>query len=874
MKYLFSLVLVCYLSLSAFGQVFNTDSITSNFEKQLGMYPQEKIFIHTDKSNYLSGEKIWFRTHLVEARSHQPALISQYVYVELINPLDSVVLRKKIRNEEGIYSGAVSIPEDISEGSYFLRAYTQFMQNAGTDYLALKNVYIASPQAAEMGINTTFEYESDKSVQIKFQFFDHKGDQLFIPEEILLTVGNGKQVTLKENKEGEIKHKFNFSSKEQKTVMLLEVTNENRLYQKYIHVPRAEQTYDLSFFPEGGYLIEGIANTIAFKALYSNGMSANVTGEVFDQENNSIASFKTAHEGMGSFNLTPMSGKSYYAVCKSEKGETARFQIPTSKFNQYGLKVQASKERLSIAVQSKNNQHQPNDTLYILAHTRGIVSLAGQWDWESDVFTIPNNSLVPGVLQILLLNKDLQPLSERLVFINDREKQLQAHISYDKDKASYNSREQVINTIHLTDNQNNPLKGNFSVAVTDNNVVEVDSNTNALVALLLTSDLKGYINNPAYYFGDSRLAAYSLDLLMLTQGWRRYDVPKIIQSDWVTPTKFIEIASEISGVVKSLILGRPMKEIEVTIMSSDGDFLNTTQTDSIGRFYFYPDFPENTQFLVNTISSKKLSRAELIVNTQEYPSPFGMPAVLDPFYPNWLSYIEKADRQYINENGMRMVLLDELVVKGKRQPIKKSKYYSSADRTVTESQINEMSTSSMQSLLMQAGVYVSGDEITLRAGSGKPLLVVNDIPMDIEQLHMITPVEVAQIDILRSGPNTAMFGQRGANGVIAIHTKSGLTNFSIPPFNMAMLSPLGYSAPVEFYAPKYDNPQAQANSTQDLRTTIHWQPSVQTNDSGMATFSFYAADVESETTYSVIIEGVTDSGQVIHQKETISVLSN
>ena len=874
MKHFFFLSFVCCLSTLAFGQRLDTDSIASSFDMQMSIFPQEKIFIHTDKSYYLSGERIWFRTHLVEARTHQPALISKYVYVELINPLDSVVVRKKIRNEDNIYSGAISIPEDIAEGSYFLRAYTQFMQNAGTDYFELKNVYIASPQAIEVGINTTFEYESDKNGQINFHFFDPKEKQIFIPERVQLTIESGKQITLKENKDGEIKYKFNFPSKELKTVMLLEVLNENRLYQKYTHIPRAKQTYDLSFFPEGGYLVEGIANNVAFKALYSNGMPANIAGEIFDQENNSVSSFKTIHEGMGSFNLIPMKGKTYYAICKSEEGEESRFQIPTDKFSQYGLKVQPLKDRLSIAVQSNSEQTQPNDTLYLLAHTRGIVSLTRQWDWENEVLSIPNDLLEPGVLQILLLNKDLQPLGERLVFIDDHKKQRQAHITNSYNKSSYNSRELVISTIHLTDNQTNPLKGNFSVAVTDNKEIEVDSCTNSLITLLLTSDLKGYINNPAYYFSNNRLAAYSLDLLMLTQGWRRYDVPKIIQNDWTKPTNFIEISSEISGVVKSLILGKLMKEIDVTMMANNGEFLNTTQTDSAGCFYFYTDFPDSTRFIVNTISSKKLLRAELMVNEQKYPSPIGIPATLDPISPNWLSYIEKADKQYINENGMRMIFLDELVVRGERKPLKKSKYYSTADRTLTEDQIKTMSSSSMHALLMQAGAYVTGNEITLRPGGGTPLLVINDYPMDMDQINMITTSEVAQIDILTSGTNTSMFGPRGMNGIIAIHTKSGRTSFSPPPFHIAMISPLGYSAPVEFYAPKYDNPQTQASTTPDLRTTIHWQPSVQTDDNGTATFSFYTADAEGETSYSVIIEGITEDGKIIHQKETISVSSH
>lgn len=92
---------MCLLSgMAVFAQgkpFLSVDSIAGNFYRQRMTYPQEKIHLHMDKSHYVSGEKIWFRIYLVDAFSHLPETASRYVYVELINPVDSVVSRIKIR---------------------------------------------------------------------------------------------------------------------------------------------------------------------------------------------------------------------------------------------------------------------------------------------------------------------------------------------------------------------------------------------------------------------------------------------------------------------------------------------------------------------------------------------------------------------------------------------------------------------------------------------------------------------------------------------------------------------------------------------------------------------------------------------------------
>jgi TonB-dependent SusC/RagA subfamily outer membrane receptor len=145
--------------------------------------------------------------------------------------------------------------------------------------------------------------------------------------------------------------------------------------------------------------------------------------------------------------------------------------------------------------------------------------------------------------------------------------------------------------------------------------------------------------------------------------------------------------------------------------------------------------------------------------------------------------------------------------------------------------------------------------------------MVDGLTMDISNLDMINVFDVAQVDVLKNASNTAMFGSQGANGVIVIFTKEGKVNFRPKPFHIKTILPLGYQQPVEFYAPKYDTPESAEYKNPDLRTTIHWEPDLRTDSTGVATLSFYTADAE--TSYSVIIEGIAADGKLIRHEGKI-----
>ena len=776
--------------ISSYGQDNVPDRLESLFQNQLTIFPQEKIHLHTDKPYYISGEKIWFRAYVADAATHVPHSVSRYVYVELINPLDSVVVRVKIRPEEEAYFGHIPIPDKAPEGNYTLRAYTAFMRNMDEDYFFIKTIHIGDTKAGAIDTPT----------------------ESFFPD------------------------------------------------------------FDVSFYPEGGSLMLGTACRIAFKATNSKGQATEVSGAIYNQNNIQVNTFESDRLGMGRFSFIAQKGETYYALCANDKGKSKRFDLPAALDHGYALSVDPYKEHFYVSLLRPAECTQ-NEELYLLAHVRGIVYYAGLWDNVKNLAVIPKEMFPSGVLHLILFNAMLQPVSERLVFIKNDD---QAQVISQADATHFMPRSLVKNRVTITHADGLPLAGSFSVAVTSDREVQPDSTSNILTQLLLTSDLRGNIEHPAFYFLDTPESALALDRLMLTQGWRRYHIEGLGRGDFIRPTWPLEIGPEISGTVKSLLLGRPVRDAEVDAVSLIRTYSNSTQTDKDGRFYLaVGELPDSTEFIVSAVPKTGMTGMDLTLDKETFPERSVVVAPPADVAPSrFVQYAQKVELQYLIEGDSQATLLPEAVVTAERPPPHRtSRLYNSSSYTMTEERLEKFYTADIYQMIARLpGVLVAGKTISIPREVGttnpNPLVLVNDMPVDIASLDVINVHDVAQIDLL-VGPATAIFGMVGGSGVIAIFTKDGtnVREIASQSFHIKTIMPLGYQQPIEFYAPKYPT-DAQRNSLKpDLRTTIHWEPVVQTDDSGAASFEFYTAD--DETSYTVVIEGLAYDGTIIRKEEKL-----
>lgn len=879
------LIFAAINSFAAFAQTTDEMLIWNEMEEnlicQIQMCPKEKIYLQTDKLLYANGENVFFKAYVVHETILTPSFLNNFIYVELINPLNVVVSRQKIKARNNSFYGQIKINDLLPEGEYQLRVYNGLMFGADDIDFYRKKIKIVNSLSSQIISSVHFE-QSKSKITANVNIHDINNIPVNI-DNVKVQINNDLQNEFN-LKGGNTKIDFTLPEKEKTRILLLEFDYNNETYQKYFTIPTyPEYDFDLAFFPEGGHLISGIMNQIGFKALNKNGLGENIEFYIIDeQENVVMQNIKSLHRGMGSFYFEPDANTTYTAIAKSDLGTEKRFQLPQAKADFLGLAARWSGDNLRIRILNFNAM-QTTEPLYLLMHCRGQFLFKKQIDKNNHTFIISKNEIPSGVSQILLLNKHFECLSERLIFNTNNHDFADVNVTFEK--SEYNVRELVKANIALYDIDKKPLQdGDFSISVTADTVVDLDSTTTIYSSLLLSSDLRGYIENPAYYFDKKNKNAHlALDILMLTQGWRKYDIPNAINGKFEQSQGFIEQGQEISGKVQSLFRKRPLENSEVSIISTDLLYANQTRTDSLGHFYFEGlDFPNGSNFVVQAFSSRNSDRVELIAYEDTFPS-------ISISYPT-IQQIDKpnlhANWQYANRNGIKSVQLKDVVVTAEKTDKDANIYSRYATNSFSEEFIKNSDATCIHELLRRIpGIRIDGNKVIIRGqtsiyGHSYATIMIDGVliyktdsseeesNLDFD-LDIIQMPNVARVDVFKAG-DAAIFGSASANGVISIITKKGdFVPDAKTEFNVKRTYPLGYQQPIEFYSPKYEHREEKESAEPDLRTTIYWNPTILTDESGKANINFYTADYNSSYTY--IIEGITADGKIIYSKGKINV---
>lgn len=295
--------------------------------------------------------------------------------------------------------------------------------------------------------------------------------------------------------------------------------------------------FAVTFHPEGGYLVPGRSCRVAFKALTDAGRSTAVEAVLRDDRGTTLDTVRTRRAGMGSFRMVPEAGRTYHAVCRTPSGAEKRFDLPVP--NAAACVLQLEERDGFIAVNVLTAGSLPA-RLRLVVHCRGNRCYDGGWE---PGLLFRSSDLPAGVVQWLLLDAAGNALSERLLFNEGTEG---VHVSLRAENPSPRRRERADFSVRLTDSAGNPLRGEFSVSVTDRNAVPDPVSGDIRTTLLLTSDLRGYVECPGSYFrSDDPEARAALDELMLTQGWRRYDVPALLRGEYAEPEYALEAGQQL-----------------------------------------------------------------------------------------------------------------------------------------------------------------------------------------------------------------------------------------------------------------------------------------------------------------------------------------
>lgn len=649
----------------------------------------------------------------------------------------------------------------------------------------------------------------------------------------------------------------------------------------------------LYLLPEGGNLVENLNSKVAYKITLPNQLPMQqISLQVTDNENNLIYSGTPLIDGMGYFNLKPLKEKTY-KVKFTFNGITYTRNLPAADSTGLVMEVNNSNPNKIFLLLNTNNSTELN-TVRVIAHMNGVAVYAQNYDLAGGNTggAIDKKNLPNGILTITCFSENMQPLGERLVYINKYS--LNEPVF---EMQSLNIHSKAKNNFTLS---NLPDSASLSISITDADKPETAfTNHNITSYFLLGSELKGYVHNPWSYFrkkDSSSIAA--VDLVMLTNGWRRFKTMDIVKGKMPLINYYPETGIAITGNIKDQfrkklntggVINAIIKTEDSTTIYADARFSDT----------------DNGQFIISGLDFKKKARVYLKETTEHK----GLSTAIEihPVFIDTLSIINQlkitlfktAQDSVRSSAPEKMALkfdykkrspneLTEIIVTGKvkskeqqlteeysTEQFRDSEYTYAVDSTIAYASIWQFLEANVPGIIVSSPIdptvnfrrYTglrdasTGADQTfaedMNSGKSSISFYLNEVMVPMESISDLLPKDVAMIKVNRN-PN---IGLNAPNGSIFVYTRKGVGRTNAG-FNKIMIT--GYNTSKEFFNPVYESNESKA--TADYRTTLYWNPELKIINQ-QAVISFYNNDVTKR--FRVVVSGYDKDGFPIYFERVI-----
>ena len=630
--------------------------------------------------------------------------------------------------------------------------------------------------------------------------------------------------------------------------------------------------YDLQLFPEGGNLVKGIRNKVAFRAIGENGKGIKFKGTVINQQNDTVAHFEPQKFGIGSFDFIPTDGNQYRVLLNDTQKRWFTYTMQAIQEQGYVMQVKDSTALfLQVIVAARNLQGEVS----LLAHSKSVPKFAEKSTLKDGktVFLVNKNNLGDGITSITLFDNNQQPVCERLYF--KRPAQSLA-LSAKTDKKQYTPREKI--TIDLTSALNTtPAIADLSVSVYLVDSLPAPEQTFIESYLGLTSDLKGTVESPGYYFQNTGLEAdQALDNLMLTHGWRRFKWEEVVQTKAPNFAHIPEAVGHLMwGKVVDSKTGLPAPDIDTYLAAPNKRAqLFVSTSDAEGKvFYEMKHFFGSKEVIVQTNTAKDSTyRIEINSPYSEKISSYSVPAFsFDASWKNPLltrSINMQARNAFLPKSAQQFTTNETDTLAFFGNPDEKYLLDAYTRFPTVEEVMRE---------------YVPGVAVRKRQGKfifrvydklqsnipfeEEPLIMLDGVPIfDTDKIIAFDPLKIRKLEVI---DGLYYLGPVAFSGVVSYTTYKGdLAGFQLDP-RALVLSYEGVQGRKEFYAPRYDIAEQQKSRVPDFRNLLHWSPQLVTDQQGKQTLNFYSSDQTG--TYKVVVQGMTRSGMAGSKTQTFEV---
>ena len=789
--------------------------------------PQEKVFLHFDNEAYYLGETIWFSAYVVDAGTLLPIAKSRVLYVELLTPDGDIIASNKLKLVAGRCYGCLHLlgrTETFSEG---------FSNKVNVINALRSGFYEVRAYTREMQNFGEGAYFSRV-----FPIYD-------APE----TDGDYSQM--------------------QFTTTVTKRSTDTRKASK------KADNLNIEFYPEGGALVEGVESRVAFRATDAYGLPAKIT-DAMTIDGKEVA---IEHEGMGSFTYTP-TDDSERDVNVTYEGKSYKFKLPKAEKNGYAMQVdnmQSDSIHINIARNKALHKTAIGATLMCRGNLAYFDTL--RWNGNKASFSIGKEKLLPGVQQITLFTEKGEILAERMLFVRNGNMPDNVKIAINSDKNSYKPFEKIKLEAKVTDKAGNPVETFMSLAVRDGDIDNGGHySDNICTDLLLSSDLKGYIANPGYYFeSDDEQHNKALDLLMMVQGWRRYKWQTMAGVKPFKITNYLEDGISIDGEVLALSHNKPLKDIQVYMRatSPDGTLVQNQNvtTNEKGEFNFKLEEFYGDWFLTLSLSKDnekldkdariKINRAPMehvrIYSQWETNTP--KPIV---YHNTTTAALDKATQvedflvlpgvtvkeekdlldcevYYIRDEAEKFLDQGELMgnIAG-YFPKKAPKFFSNVAADANEmTDPDRLYYKNLEVTIipMRTDGSVWGSTIPQTHGGNMALLDLDDIEyiLFFNNPFAHTHLRISHKNMDSTTPFLSASNADRRYMMLVYPRKRATVPYKIKGHRSTYIE--GFSTVKEFFAPEYNN--APLPGETDYRRTLYWNPLLRTDATGTAKAEFY-----------------------------------
>jgi hypothetical protein len=585
-----------------------------------------------------------------------------------------------------------------------------------------------------------------------------------------------------------------------------------------------KENMQFAFFPEGGNLVAGLENRVAFKAADELGAGQEASGSIFDSRGSKVLDFETVHDGMGIFSFTPSSFERYSAQIEFKNGQKVSRDLPSTLSEGYLLKIEQGSDSIHINVTinfDPENLDLPSD-ISLLAHTRGQVVYVEDGKIQNRIYktSVPVREFPLGVAHFTLFGPFETPLAERLVFLNPT--------TPENDGPSIAFQKIISDSLLVVDfwfdtgSELSPSDASYSLSVTEGNDAQDDLDINIATYLLLSSDFGISVRDPWYYLArNTPQRIKALDLLMMTHGWRRFAWDDLLAGK-NPEINFIELKGlSIAGQVTPISSARETGElnIEMSVGYTERREILRTKTDNAGRFAFTElDYHDVFTALINVEHDMRgrIYKVELFGGKKETTDfRLGLDAREHTTLergPNWQPRARPGFFQRILNKD------------NPGQETKSPSMFGIPDQAIFMADL-KVNYNNVIDILRDrvTGLYIVGGEITLRGPSSfqlsnEPLFFIDDVQVSRFSFLNVPVSELERIEVLK-GPSTAILGSRGANGALLIYTRRAI-HLQQYSYEYELR---GYHVPREFFISRINVDKYADNQ---VPRTILWAPNI------------------------------------------------